>query len=930
MSSIRPQEEIQALEVGMDVRGLDKSQGPTWLHNIFWRNGRYEVRQGFGTLAQFGTTLTGGRDTALGYEKSYGYTELLGTYLHTTDFDHRQILSLHKMFAYSGDSQENQNGVWKAGSRAGYLNLLALNVYDVTTDRRVEFILHQGTQEITARVQGDVQPHYQQMFYRSTPKWVSGSTTVSAASFTVIRGQVYIGIPGLGVWQYRPVDPSLAPGRFLHVGSDYDVDNYGARSLGESSALQRVIPSPGEFVADGRVYRTPDEIIPPTAIANYLNRLVIASDQTLYFSDADQPGHYIADNVSVIPTEQPITAMIEIKGVLLVFTAQETWLYQPNADDTLVSGGRIYSLSKQIGCLSQRHITSGDTAAYWMDARGVYTSAGGADITRISDNIDPWFSQPEQMKNPMTSYQVASGVTDLSDDQPPARVDWQAQLKPEYGNVVWDQQNRRLFCTGHTYTLMYQQDSGWTTWAYETSATVVNNVPKVGLQRNITNPMLAVKGTDVYLMGDFDETTYTDRTLPPDEPNTVIDKSFYILQLGRGGALDRSSAGQEDQRSPVGSWQKNDDFTGLATFYVGKPVKLPSGFKTIYSTTTADTWLIPVYLSGDGTAMDQFRLHFRLTSHFVPLVTGAGVGEVDFIVPPERLSSSAGYTDAGMDAVHEVRSYTVAGALSDVGPEIRIAWKGSLAPNTWAHHPNMNLNSYATNPILYIPVQRKTGVWSSETALRIVDSVVITDAHDTSNTACSLWLWRDAPGCQPEQLLTDDKVAQPVDWAYKTRNLGNGSTQLKARGVFMKVQSYGYGTDKKVPGWIWGPLNTVTGSDYRDFAAQSIDYTNAQQGVHTIESIDSIRARLMPPLTTVIQNKVGNNVAKWGDSTDASKGNLLIDDAPVDTIATSEGVRGEQVSVMVLGCMNHPAETIKLQDVKIVVREVGGRRRMGR
>ena len=56
----------------------------------------------------------------------------------------------------------------------------------------------------------------------------------------------------------------------------------------------------------------------------------------------------------------------------------------------------------------------------------------------------------------------------------------------------------------------------------------------------------------------------------------------------------------------------------------------------------------------------------------------------------------------------------------------------------------------------------------------------------------------------------------------------------------------------------------------------------------------------------------------------------LIDDQELDTIATSDAVRGETVSYMFFGFMRNIAMSLKIPSLKAVIESVGGRRRRGR
>lgn len=946
MSTAKASEQINVLGVGIDLRSLDKTTGNSWQANVIWRNGRFESRGGFGTLCQYGSSLVGGRDTPFGDGKPFGYGDLLGSYAFITNEGHTQIISVHECHAFTGNLQADDYAPnpWLCGTKGQILDLLAVSVYDVTADRRVEWVLHRSTAELAGSIPLlKVIPQGQSE--QTTAQWVAPGTEVGNVSFVQLNDLIYIFIPALGVYQYRPSDFAQAVNREINsLDTDTNMQipfTLGSSDVGESGVLQKLLLAEGfaGFVlgantAAGYGYVRDSEFAPPTCGVRYQNRMVFAVGKTLYFSDPDQPSHIIADNVYVVSTELPITAIAEVKGVLLIYTERETWMFQPVQADVLVAGGRIYNLSNNIGCISARHVIQGDEGVFWLDGRGVYQSKGGTDITRLSDPIDPWFSQPESMQNPATSYQVASGLSDLSDDQPPVRIDLVAQLS--YGNLTWDQQNRILYCTARDFTLVWNATAGWSVWLYATSATVATDrgptpVAIVGNTQNLVNPQLhALKG-QIYFVGGYDETNYTDRNTD----TQVLDRSYYILQLGRGGSLDRSSANQENRRQPVGSWFRILDGgaflnPGGSDFFAGQATKLPFGFKTTLQTTTEDIWLMPIYLSNpQGTAIDSLDLRFTFdNTHWRGLVTGASEGDIDYILPTERLISVGGY----QNGIGEVTIYnTGTGLADDNGNEVRIKWDGAAAPASWSHAPSMNLSTFQLNPIIYLPFKRLTGAPAAETVLDfdIMPTTLQTNPLGGAEI-CNCYVWREVPNDYPEQSLANDAVAQQMDWSLKSREVGDGKVQLKARGSFVTMESHGSATTKLIPQWVFGTYNTITTSDYRDFSAQTIDYTEDPEAIHTIESKQSIRARLQPPTSTSMQLKTGSNVARWGDTTDTSKGNLLIDDPAVDTIATSEGVRGEQFSSMIFGSLGHPAEVVKVQRIVITTRVVGGRRRTGR
>ena len=85
-------------------------------------------------------------------------------------------------------------------------------------------------------------------------------------------------------------------------------------------------------------------------------------------------------------------------------------------------------------------------------------------------------------------------------------------------------------------------------------------------------------------------------------------------------------------------------------------------------------------------------------------------------------------------------------------------------------------------------------------------------------------------------------------------------------------------------------------------------------------------------MTTSISQyaRTAPNSPRWSTVAQPSTGNLLVDDAAVDSINTSEGVRGERFRSMLFGCINANGEAVRIGKVRILTRMVGGARRTGR
>lgn len=903
-----------ALNGGIDINSLDKP-GMTWVQNAIFRANRFETRGGFGTIAQFGTTMNGGRDT----ENTYGYGQPISATLQITDQDHVQILSIHPLVANTGTlTGQNLN------------SLFALSVFDVTTGRRMEHVFRNQTQWVS---------NLPNAFLQSTsqPNWIETQGVNAPPSFAQLADLQYMAIPGQGVWFYRPVDPYTVSQQIQTVP--------GTIQNGDSSWLERLVPVDGIFLDAGNTYFNATTFPQPACLCGYQNRMVYASGRKLYFSDVDRPDNILANSFFQVPTELPITAIASVKGVILAFTAEETWLYQPDSPTQtgLISGGNVYNLSRSIGCLSPNSLTlMGDTIVF-VDRRGIYTTSGGTDITKISGPIDPWFSLPEQIQNPLTNFITSGGIAnDFGAQQPRAWIDFTSQL-PE-ATLAWDAQNQLLYITLLDLSLVYTPNAGWSVYLYETTAVNQRGNPPetvVGVQQNIHNPIILVHGGNTYMIGGPEEEAY-------DQTGTIsrdtVDSSVYILQMGRGGSLDRSSVTQEDLRQPYQAWES---FVALPTtkptFYVAPPILLPKDFETTHQGIgSRPTWLVPIYVAGNTAPTAAFskdveslilRLRFDKTL-WRPLLIAPGAPSYDYIIPPNRLKSAPAYQD--------MKLYT-GGVTDPAGDIIHIEWGSLGVPNTWSAYPRMIVNPGVPQPFCYLLMERKS-VFPLPSSFSMVWRVIQAKMGQRGSPVDANVIICQETG-QPSyttQDLDNNTHAQPVDWAISTPLVGDGKRQYKARGTYTTLQSYGKATQEQVPKWILGPVNTLTAADYNDFSAQKQDWVDPANmtdplGLNgnpsEITNIGTPRFRMGDHT-----NGIGDPSAKvggdpnvlWATAANPDAGNLLIDDPAVDTIATSEGVRGERFRTMLFGCLNDNGEQVKIQRVRILTRITGGLRHTGR
>ncbi|CAB4161899.1 hypothetical protein UFOVP777_10 [uncultured Caudovirales phage] len=907
--------ELDLLGVGVDVVGLDKTTGNSWECNVAQRDGRAQSRFGFGTLARLSTTMFAGRNTPFAAQDPAsvaGYTNVLASTYMVTKQGHEQLVTVCTLNAYSSDYQTDTNGTW-TDTKGQFVQTLCLNVYDVTTDRRTELPFLFKTSD--SCVANDAS------LLRTLPTYQTSSTrdaqrplflTPPSASLMLFEDTLYIVVPNVGVWYYRPVDPIAQWDNREGISRKYRTVNTSSwQTEGESSALQHMQLANGPFT-QSYVYFTQSTWVNPTCSAVVGNRVVWGAGSSLYFSDPDQPNHIIAANFYNIASPYPISAMQGTRDLLTVFCGPQIFIYQPSYSDALQSGGRLIEISSASGPPSQNHTAKMGDAIVYVDTSGV-NIVRGDQVTSMSEAIAPWFQYGAQIQNPSSSFKVANGVTTLSQAQPRARIDLQGQFNT--CNITWHDFTGTLYITFADLTLVWRSDSGWSVWLYESDA--IGST--VGITQNILKPWILAGNTRLFMVSGPHATQYM---------GEVTDSHLLVLEYGRGGSMDVTSAAQEDRRTPSGGWKKQVLAAGNGAVYFGRPIRMPDNWATIVQTTTEPTWLVPVYLdTPTGAAAFSIRADFDNTN-WKFLLSGAGPGVVDFVIPNERMASAAGYIKAAMNATHQVRIFSGINA-SNIGNSLHIDFNGNDTGG-WDFAPSLNIPNGEPALLMYLPMQRNTTT-AANTVMDMGWDVTLADLDPFGVGApVDAYAWYESKS-YPQQSLANDALAQPIDWSIQTREAVAAGAQTKLRGTFMRVLSYGEATARKPLTWIYGPLNTLSSSDYRDYSGQRNDWLDDPAGLSDIAKIDSIRKRMKPLLLTqAINYKTGNTIAKWGSTGDPSKGNLLIDDPAVNTIATSEGVRGEQFSVLVHGSLCHPGEHVELQSIKGSYVVVGGRRRTGR
>jgi len=935
----------------------DRPSKGSFALNMLRRYGAWEVRQGFGQLTQFDCRMThniGEAGTASGASAPWGYQKHLGSYAIHTDFGHDQIISLFKARVYTSEVDS---------FRAQIANIYMVNIYDVTTREWWEEPLYRHTSE-GGTDKRDLEVRrglYETNFNRDFQSWVL-ATSEETFSFTEVRDTVYFGSPATDLYAYTPCTFRGNRRRFVSGAHP----KKWAPPYAESSMIWRVKPSPGAFTAAYN-YRTESGIPSPQALTSWGGRLVVAGNgREVFFSQKDRPTSFIDIDYIIVPTDKQITAMVPMGQSIYIFTESETFAYQPStrSDDPIASGGlEPVRISDSIGCVSQSCVTKKDSAAVWLSSTGVHLSGGGLEVQTISADIAPLFT--DFITDPATSFFTSTTAETGSINITLPQRNSVITLKTKGASVVFSELLEAVLVTlpDENVSLCFSGEQ-WSLWTYE-SNTSTAAVPNVGAVKNILSPWPVAIDKQLYLVGSTDVQALTDAALyagvgaaPVDDDTTSM--SAYILEYGRGGAIDRS-VDDEDYRTIAGKYLMDSvgaSGSKQSTLVLGEWITVEQQYKFRGTAVAAlpngesapaapaRTVLMPVYLvpgpyfsnNPATAAIEKVEITFAFdNSHWRPIFTDALTStNLNLILPAERQGSAAGWS-AGTGIA---RCETAAGVANRGGNVIHMIWDGAASAHT--HSPKLNVVPERLNLLGYIPMQTISNTFNvSGMGLEAKAGVAwctLTDgAAATSDTDILAWReWRLV------DVRKEDSVAQPVDWAYMSEDVGlPEDARLKARGLSVRLLSHDQGYDI-TGGWTQGQFNTMMAADLKTWMAQTVDYV----GGTTFTGPVSITTNLYPTAMTeeAIRDRIragGSAMQKANFATYAAYGNpatttfeqkaCLIGDEQVDEITTSDSVKGNSVATMLFGFMRNPAERLKLESVKLLYRIVGaGRRRRGR
>jgi len=945
-----PSTEINVLEEGIEQDSPSKG---SFALNMLYRRNAWEVRKGFGQLSQRTTTfgLPTLSATGLANRPQAGMRKHLGSYMLETEFGHTQCLSIFSALARTGNALTNDD---MTNSYADYI--IVVEIDDLTTGDHWEEPLYThtaesvgfGTEDATSQNQwgSTITTNYS----GSPPSYWHGQYDTSMSNdrtafklglsnetffFHEWRGELYFGSPTVGVFIYRPIIIGKTERRYL----EYDITIFASKPYAERSFVRPLVPTPNPVFEAAYAYLNkatfPGD---PVDVAVIDDRLVVAADRTLYFSDPNSAGFFIGINQVNVPSATPITAIEQHYGHLMIFTEDETFMFR-SAGGAIYGGGQVSKVDENVGCFGPNAITIADGNLVWSDRNGVYATTGNLIVTKISDGIDSFFNG--FFSSPLTSYYTTStnpGFSNTANEQP------QTQFVVAKGNVhlCYNAELESLFAVyPESEAIFCYAGNKWSLWTTETQAT--NTADLVIATQTITNAWLVSSDDRLVMVGSLDNQTLSDGAKFPGGAavdNDLPVSSYYLLEYGKGGSLDRSVSTDEDMRKPSGYFQytpsggrspnhcKVREFERVPTGYA-----FPNGSWTIGTTTYTVVrpediiYWVPVSIL--VTDINYVKVQawdaevFYDQNAWEPVMY-ANNSDIDFFVPSERIVTKPGYNPGAGNATAKVINGGVAG--------IQIRFNRTEDPSGRYIYLTPGVESV----MLYVPMRLREASKTDSLSELVTTISGCTVTSPTGLKALDPWVWKEY-FIGTTQSRNSNNVAMPVDWAYKTKQVNlNGQTMLKARGLYVRLSSRGPGdaNSNLTPNFLFGLFNTLLGCDEKGWVSQVVDYT----GVDNVNAVSLFVDRSKNTIRTRVRDTAGDMVDKvfdqagvtYGANGTASAGTYLIDDQAVSTIATSDSVKGFSFSYMLFGHIQNRAQAVRIENAKATIRSSGSRRRTGR
>ncbi len=909
-----------------------------WVQNLTRLNGDggWTTRPGFGLLARMDSSLTTNK---VSDQQDMGISRILGVHSFRTSWGTEQIVALVRVQAWLGDNKED------LGSKFGVV--YSLMVYDTVYGTTQEHTLHRHTSDEVGKENWQKHGHYNTDIEEDRQQWVDAG----AANFVGTRdpvdreeawftdpllGNIVFGTNKLGAWVYTPAVPQPQSRTQANTTSARET----APPTSEDGLCVPLI-NRSSYLDDegGYTYFTTEEFGKPTAAVLVGNRIAYAANNTVVWSNPENPAACIIENVDVF--EEDVVALGSVLGILYVSTKNRTFLLSP-ANGFIVSGGDKRLVSAEVGALTPGSYTRYGSSLALAHSSGIYALNGSTTLTMVSKPLSPLF-EGDGIESPWTQFAQTS-MTTVGAVLP--RVYYRLNEQTSIGAHLATDDNGRVFFTlpamGLTFVL---EETHWQVWSY---TTLVNNAGEVLATNNLPSPRITALGSEVFMVSG--PTTQEQPNQSGGSGSTAPGRSVSFLQLGRGGALDRNSGINEDVRYTAGEYvnqgfnlQREDPVRDRGYFYVEAPEVIPPGTEfdwaglAIGNTDDVAFYLpinfvVPKSLITPGTLnVTDFYFSFAFDNvNFEPILNPSATNDYEpvFRLPVERLSAAPAYALGNADGTIPRGVYvfdTGTGLPDSAGDEIRVYVDSSFG-GTWTGHPRFNFQRRYKNPIMSIAFRSKktTGAISAfhmegRTGYAADNGDII---PVTAPVGMIIWMdttvpiryaWNEANGSSQ----------QAVDWMLHGGEVASDEQNLKTQGVSLRSLSTGQANTPEVgSAYPAGVLNLALSTSRKGLSGQTTDITppNPSRPGYQHVAHDPLVPRLGNPVTQAVFDGQGT----WGDDADPTKGNLLIADTPVDRLTISGRMSGDAVRLTLYGHIKDRAERFKVFASAVIVRVMGG------
>lgn len=963
-------QEISILQDGMTLNTpVNKS---VWIQNFFRNQAQnWETRDGFGVLAEFNSSLvareftknSAGRNPVTSIE--VGLQICLGAYLIHTTFGHDQIVSVFLTKGNITGDPTSQTTTYVAND---YDYFYSVVIYDVTTNNFWEQILYTHTSEFATQTQSaqqeDVNNSFNHGYYEARADNIKRFHTIKEANkaenevwFAEFQDRVYFGSTDFPTFVYEPAIFRTPRAKFIrNILNQTEVNDQESNPYSEESLVFPLALKDGQFT-EAYTYIQQSQLPNFTSATYIANRMVYSAGKTLYFSDPNNPNSIIGEESYTLDLEDDIVAIKAWNNNILVWSTFETAVYQPSLNSSLLSGGTHIITSHKIGILNNACFCTTDDGVYWSNGVGVYFTANCFDKQEVSTSIGLFFT--DYAINPLTYYFNQSGAMNPSTSvqNPSYSYKLFEGNNTKFAHMLFDPQYRQIIFVVPKLNLAWVLNKGWYLWNFESSAfqdkSTTTSSPSVGITNNISQPKLVCRDNKIYSISGkksffvyepYAQTSTDDVSYVA----TTYNSSFVFSEWKRGGGLDRSSIG-----TYLEDWKYNAGYAKFATqiatrdepiirlFFdklIPKRGKFSSNVNVPEALIDDRVFMLPIRLTPNNTSalgdpllqLTTLTLEFYI-DHNNWLVIGdfTGAGNAAAVLPTERVWSKDGFGIGAPVAGSQVTYDNATG---------KVIIKFDIANVVNANFNGINLNTYNKNNLIYIPIKQitTTGVSlpTNSPIFKITgfSASFITSRGLTTTASYNAFVWENGY----INYNAENADAQAVDWAFKSGQFGlEDAPQIKSRGTYATLVSRGSSQDPIVPTaatFPYGLYNSIAGSDYKDYVTQLVDVTSTAGSATDIELItnkNTTRNRAVNS-SGVLTNRNFNNGFTFGDTANIATGNYLVDAQEVDTISTSDSVRGEQINYTIFGFIRNKAEKIILNTLRAVVFAVGGRRRRGR